>query len=76
MLLNLLRGNLPRAEPVARMVTDDCHRSEPDVADSREEIHLHHHLRVTLLHAHDSQTGQGSMSKSVYRTYETLTHAW
>eukprot|EP00959_Pyramimonas_sp_CCMP1952_P002118 43605-Pyramimonas_sp.AAC.1 len=24
------------------MVADDCHRSEPDVADRREDIHLHH----------------------------------
>eukprot|EP00959_Pyramimonas_sp_CCMP1952_P024218 508333-Pyramimonas_sp.AAC.1 len=67
MLLNLLWGNLPRVEPVARTIADDRRRSEPDVADSKEDIHRHH-MRVTLLHAHDSQTGQGSMSKSAQLT--------
>ncbi len=76
MLLNLLRGNLLRVELVAWATAGDSHRSEPGVADSRGEIHLHHHLRVTLLRAHDSQTGQGSMYKSSYTTYEALTQAW
>lgn len=75
-LLNLLRGNPPREEPVARMITCDCHRSETDVADSRGDIHLLHHLRATLLRARDSQTGQGLMSKSVYIISEALTQAW
>eukprot|EP00959_Pyramimonas_sp_CCMP1952_P143528 3004679-Pyramimonas_sp.AAC.2 len=63
MLLNLLQGNLPRVELGARMATSDCHRSESDVADSKEEIHLHRHQQVTLLHDHDFQTGQGSAYK-------------
>eukprot|EP00959_Pyramimonas_sp_CCMP1952_P368585 7720736-Pyramimonas_sp.AAC.1 len=37
MLLNLLQGNLPRVELGVRMATSDCHRSESDVADSKEE---------------------------------------
>ncbi len=60
MLLNLLQGTLPRAELGVRMSTSGRNKSESDVAGSKEEIHLHRHQRVTLLH------DQGSTYKSVY----------
>eukprot|EP00959_Pyramimonas_sp_CCMP1952_P239960 5014655-Pyramimonas_sp.AAC.1 len=61
MLLDLPRGNLPRAELEARMTTDDCHRAEPDVADNREDQGGDlppPPPANNLPHAHDPQTGQ------------------
>eukprot|EP00959_Pyramimonas_sp_CCMP1952_P434350 9095062-Pyramimonas_sp.AAC.1 len=75
MPLNRLRGNRPRVEPAARTITDGYRRLWPDEVDSKEGIHLHHFLRVTLLLVQDFQTGHGSMCNLVYRNYATMTQA-